>query len=125
LTVSLHLTGCVQHHHMIGLGFPTETVPITSLVAQFLQEQGAGDMAEDRAGFDMTLLHYRRTFVEKMFALHGKLVRLQQDGSSSSTAPLDRLAERGLHGLVRLLPSARASASVSAARSAARRDSSP
>jgi hypothetical protein len=60
--------------------FPTDTVPITSLVAQFLQEQGAGDMAEDLAGFDMTLLHYRRTFVEKMFALHGKVVRLQQDG---------------------------------------------
>lgn len=60
--------------------FPTEVVPITSLVAQFLREQGASDMAEDLEGFDMTLLHYRRTFVEKMFALHGKVVRLQQDG---------------------------------------------
>jgi hypothetical protein len=28
----------------------------------------------------MTLLHYRRTFVEKMFALHGKVVRLQTEG---------------------------------------------
>jgi hypothetical protein len=28
----------------------------------------------------MTLLHYRRTFVEKMFALHGKVIRLQQEG---------------------------------------------
>jgi hypothetical protein len=60
--------------------FPTELVPITSLVAQYLQEQGASDMADDLAGFEMTLLHYRRTFVEKMFALHGKVVRLQQDG---------------------------------------------
>ena len=60
--------------------FPTEVVPITSLVAQFLQEQSATEMADDLEGFDMTLLHYRRTFVEKMFALHGKVVRLQQDG---------------------------------------------
>jgi hypothetical protein len=60
--------------------FPTEVVPITSLVAQYLQEHGSGDTTEDLAGFDMTLLHYRRTFVEKMFALHGKVVRLQQDG---------------------------------------------
>jgi hypothetical protein len=28
----------------------------------------------------MTLLHYRRTFVEKLFALHGKIIRLQIEG---------------------------------------------
>lgn len=60
--------------------FPTEVVPITSLVAQHLQEQGLGDIADDLAGFDMTLLHFRRTFVEKLFALHGKVVRLQEEG---------------------------------------------
>jgi Nucleotidyl transferase AbiEii toxin, Type IV TA system len=35
---------------------------------------------EDLAGFDMSLLHYRRTFVEKMFALHGKVMRLMNEG---------------------------------------------
>lgn len=62
--------------------FPTEVVPITSLVAQYLVELGPSDFAEvdDLAGFDMCLLHYRRTFVEKMFALHGKVVRLLEDG---------------------------------------------
>lgn len=60
--------------------FPTEVVPITSLVGQYLQEQGLGEIAEDLSGFDMTLLHFRRTFVEKMFALHGKVVRLQEEG---------------------------------------------
>jgi hypothetical protein len=59
--------------------FPTEIVPIASLVGQFLRKQGAGAIAEDTAGFDMTLLHYRRTFVEKLFALHGKVVRLQEE----------------------------------------------
>ena len=62
--------------------FPAEIVPITSLIAQYLAEQGPSDFAEidDLAGFDMCLLHYRRTFVEKMFALHGKVVRLLEDG---------------------------------------------
>jgi hypothetical protein len=59
--------------------FPTEIVPITSLVAQFLHEQGQADIADDTSGFDMTLLHYRRTFVEKLFALHGKVVRLLEE----------------------------------------------
>jgi hypothetical protein len=36
-------------------------------------------MAEDLTGFNMTLLHYRRTFVEKMFALHGKVIQLQEE----------------------------------------------
>jgi hypothetical protein len=60
--------------------FPTEVVPITSLVGHFLLEQGLADMAQDLGGFEMTLLHYRRTFVEKLFALHGKIIRLQIEG---------------------------------------------
>ncbi len=60
--------------------FPTEVVPITSLIGQFLQEEGLAEMADDLTGFEMSLLHYRRTFVEKLFALHGKVVRLQQEG---------------------------------------------
>jgi hypothetical protein len=59
--------------------FPTEVVPIASLVARYLQEEGMADSAEDLSGFDMTLLHYRRTFVEKLFALHGKVVRLLEE----------------------------------------------
>jgi hypothetical protein len=59
--------------------FPTQVVPIASLVGQFLHEQGSADIAEDTTGFDMTLLHFRRTFVEKLFALHGKVVRLQTE----------------------------------------------
>lgn len=30
--------------------------------------------------FEMTLLHFRRTFVEKLFAIHGKVERLEQEG---------------------------------------------
>lgn len=60
--------------------FPSEIVPITSLLARFLHERGQADMADDLGGFDMPLLHYRRTFVEKLFALHGKVVRLLDEG---------------------------------------------
>jgi hypothetical protein len=60
--------------------FPSEIVPINSLVAQFLRERGQADIADDLIGFEMPLLHYRRTFVEKLFALHGKVVRLLEEG---------------------------------------------
>lgn len=61
--------------------FPSEVVPITSLVGQYLAENGAGPLgsAEDLDGFEMSLLHFRRTFVEKMFALHGKVIRLVEE----------------------------------------------
>lgn len=58
--------------------FPTSEEPITSLVGQYLKEaavEGFLDL-EDIEGFEMQLLHFRRTFVEKMFALHGKVERL-------------------------------------------------
>jgi hypothetical protein len=64
--------------------FPTESMPIVSVVGRYLLEQGRGDFAEDTTGFEMRLLHYRRTFVEKMFAIHGKVVRLQQEGHELS-----------------------------------------
>ena len=55
-------------------------------------------MADDLMGFDMTLLHFRRTFVEKMFALHGKVMRLLEDGHA-----LERDAGRMLHRQIQFL----------------------
>lgn len=60
---------------------PLEQREISSLVADFVLEQGLGEIAEDLAGFDMTLLHFRRTFVEKLFTIHSKVMRLLQDGT--------------------------------------------
>lgn len=59
--------------------FPTETVHIESLLASWLRGQERSDTADDLEPFEMTLMHYRRTFVEKMFALHGKVIRLQTE----------------------------------------------
>lgn len=62
---------------------PTATVQISSLVGEMLVEQGiASDLGVDGLqSFPMSLLHFRRTFVEKLFAIHGKVERLKQDGT--------------------------------------------
>lgn len=68
---------------------PVEVRPISSLLAQHLVKQGQADIAEDVVAFEMRVLHFRRTFVEKMFALHGKVTRFVQGG--------DRLARDARH----------------------------
>jgi hypothetical protein len=59
---------------------PTERVRLQSYVGQFLQETGTSLGAEDEGSFEMRLLHFRRTFVEKMFAIHAKVEAFKKDG---------------------------------------------
>jgi Nucleotidyl transferase AbiEii toxin, Type IV TA system len=59
---------------------PTERVKIQSYVAQFLSETGTSLGADDEAPFEMRLLHFRRTFVEKMFAIHAKVEAFKNAG---------------------------------------------
>lgn len=58
---------------------PTADIPLRSYLAQFLQETGQSLGAEDEGEFTMRLLHFRRTFVEKLFAIHGKIELLKRD----------------------------------------------
>lgn len=63
--------------------FPLATVELNSIVGAWITTQG--DLAEriqatDIAPFDMTLLHFRRTFVEKLFAIHA-IVHDVQNGA--------------------------------------------
>jgi hypothetical protein len=58
---------------------PTTTVELRSYVSQFLAETGASLGADDETAFSMPLLHFRRTFVEKMFAIHSKVELLKRD----------------------------------------------
>lgn len=58
---------------------PTATVELRSYVSQFLQESGYSLGADDEGPFLMRLLHFRRTFVEKMFAIHSKVELLKRD----------------------------------------------
>lgn len=60
--------------------FPVETRTITSIAADFLTTTGQAEMADDLTGFEMPLLHFRRTFVEKLFALDGRVGRMLDGG---------------------------------------------
>ena len=49
-------------------------------MGQFLEETGTNLGAEDEGPFEMRLLHFRRTFVEKMFAIHAKIEAFKKVG---------------------------------------------
>jgi hypothetical protein len=78
---------------------PVEQRAIDSLIAAFLRQQGQHDLAEDLEPFEMTLLHFRRTFIEKLFTIHSKVIRLLEDGTPVARdarhyADLHALAQR-------------------------------
>lgn len=64
---------------------PTSVVELRSYIADFLAQTGATLGAEDEGAFPMRLLHFRRTFVEKMFAIHSKVELLKRDGQPIGT----------------------------------------
>jgi hypothetical protein len=64
---------------------PTATVELRSYLNQSLQDAGLSVGAEDEGSFPMRLLHFRRTFVEKMFAIHSKVEWLKRDGQALGT----------------------------------------
>ena len=61
---------------------PTSVRTLRSYVAQFLDETDTSLEAEDESGFELRLLHFRRTFVEKLFAIHAKVELLKRDNAS-------------------------------------------
>ncbi|MBI3818642.1 MAG: nucleotidyl transferase AbiEii/AbiGii toxin family protein [Planctomycetes bacterium] len=58
---------------------PTERRMLQSFVGQFLDENRQTLSTDDEIPFSMRLLHFRRTFIEKMFAIHGKVELLKRD----------------------------------------------
>lgn len=60
---------------------PAVKMPLNSDLANGLIEIDADIDVEDLEPFDMMLLHYRRTFVEKLFAVHGLATKLNSDGT--------------------------------------------
>jgi len=58
---------------------PTVTIELRSYLSAFLQDRKISLGTEDETPFPMRLLHFRRTFVEKMFAIHGKVQILKRD----------------------------------------------
>jgi hypothetical protein len=58
---------------------PTADVQLSSYLGQFLQANALTLDAEDERPFEFRLLHFRRTFVEKLFAIHSKVELLKRD----------------------------------------------
>ena len=78
-------TGDIRNRVLVEAGSasgrePTERIRLQSYVGQYLQEAGVSLGADDEGPFEMRLLHFRRTFVEKMFAIHGKVDAYQKTG---------------------------------------------
>jgi hypothetical protein len=59
---------------------PTESRALSSLIGEMLDSRGAESGTDDRAPFEMRLLHFRRTFVEKLFTLHSRVERVRKQG---------------------------------------------
>ena len=57
---------------------PSEMVELRSYLSQFLKQTGRSLGAGDEGSFPFRLLHFRRTFVEKMFAIHSKVQLLKR-----------------------------------------------
>ena len=64
---------------------PTAVIELRSYLSQFFQENNLFLGAEDEGAFSMRLLHFRRTFVEKMFAIHSKVELFKRDGKPLGT----------------------------------------
>lgn len=79
--------GAIQSRVLLEMGirsgkYPVESVRLSSFLAEFLQTTGDSLGAEDETSFPMRLLHFRRTFVEKLFSLHSLVTQYQLDGTS-------------------------------------------
>ncbi|VXD16908.1 conserved hypothetical protein [Planktothrix paucivesiculata PCC 9631] len=60
--------------------YPTQTVLLSSYIAEFLNHIGQSLDTEDESPFPMLLLDFRRTFVEKLFTIHSKVIKSQEQG---------------------------------------------
>lgn len=58
---------------------PSAVIELWSYLGQYLDESKLSLGADDEGSFPLRLLHFRRTFVEKMFAIHSKVELLKRD----------------------------------------------
>lgn len=63
-----------------GGTIPTVTREIESEIGRFLRDNDHAHIADDTQPFTIKVLHFRRTFVEKLFAVHGLVHCLRHDG---------------------------------------------
>lgn len=82
--------GSVKSRILLEMGtrsgsYPITSVRLSSYISDFLTETKNSLEAEDELPFSMNLLHFKRTFVEKLFAIHSKVMRFKDTGKSIGT----------------------------------------
>ncbi|AFZ57621.1 nucleotidyl transferase AbiEii/AbiGii toxin family protein [Anabaena cylindrica FACHB-243] len=65
--------------------YPVEEISISSYLADFLKETGISLGTDDESAFPMKLLHFRRTFVEKLFAIHSRVLLYKEQKQPIAT----------------------------------------
>ena len=78
-------TVCSSKQEQPAVGNPLLLLSCAPILGQFLFEKAVTLGMEDESSFPMRLLHFRRTFVEKMFAIHSKVEILKRDGRALGT----------------------------------------
>jgi predicted nucleotidyltransferase component of viral defense system len=91
-TYDQQVTGILPNRILLEIGirsgdYPIESVQLSSFLSDFLRETDDTFGAEDESTFSMMLLHFKRTFVEKLFAIHDRVNEYQQRGK-----PIDQHA---------------------------------
>lgn len=68
--------------------FPIQVVELNSMVGAWVAQEGIADVVsvDDIDPFAMPLLHFRRTFVEKLFALHSIVQDVERGGALGRNA---------------------------------------
>jgi hypothetical protein len=62
--------------------YPTQMVQLSSYLVDFLQATGEKLDTEDETTFPMLLLDFRRTAIEKLFAIHGRVEQYLRQGET-------------------------------------------
>jgi Nucleotidyl transferase AbiEii toxin, Type IV TA system len=60
--------------------YPTQIIQLSSYLVDFLQATGESLDTEDESTFSMLLLDFRRTAIEKLFAIHGRVEQYLDKG---------------------------------------------
>lgn len=91
-TYNQQFTGTLPNRILLEMGirsgdYPIESVYLSSFLSHFLRQTGETLGAEDESTFSMMLLHFKRTFVEKLFAINDKVNEYKQKAQ-----PIDKHA---------------------------------
>jgi predicted nucleotidyltransferase component of viral defense system len=91
-TYKQQVTGNLPNRILLEMGirsgnYPIEPVHLSSFLSDFLRERDQTFGAEDESTFSMMLLHFKRTFVEKLFAIDDKVNKYTQENQ-----PIDKHA---------------------------------